>query len=70
MNQTMQIYEYMKTHGSITQRDAVREFECYRLAARIADLKADGVRIVGDMEVNERTGKRFKRYWLEPEVTA
>ena len=41
MKQTQRVYEFMKAHGGISQRDAVA-FGCYRLSARIHDLRADG----------------------------
>lgn len=33
---------YLKEHGSITALDAIREFGCMRLAARISDLRERG----------------------------
>lgn len=42
-NQTQLVLEYMKTHGSIDQLRAANDLGCFRLAARIADLKAQGV---------------------------
>lgn len=45
INQTDKILAYMKKNGSITPLDALREFGCMRLAARIADLKHDGHQI-------------------------
>lgn len=44
MTQNEMVLEFIKEHGSITQRDAIK-FGCYRLSARIADLKAQGIRI-------------------------
>lgn len=38
------IYRYMKEFGEITPQDAMR-FGCYRLAARISDLRKRGVNI-------------------------
>ena len=40
-----QVLEYLKRHGSITPMDALREFGCYRLGARIYDLRREGVKI-------------------------
>lgn len=37
----------MQTHGSISQRDAVA-FGCYRLSARIHDLREAGHKIKAD----------------------
>lgn len=44
ITQADKILSYMKEHGEITQRDAVR-LGCYRLSARIADLRRDGYAI-------------------------
>ena len=45
MNQTERIKQYIEEFGSITQKEAVSEIGCYRLSARIADLKAEGYEI-------------------------
>lgn len=42
--QCQKVYSYMKENGEITQRDAIR-FGCYRLGARIFNLKERGVPI-------------------------
>lgn len=42
------ILEHLQAHGCITAAEAVSRFKCYRLAARIADLKADGHSIITD----------------------
>ena len=50
MTQCEKILRYMRDVGPITQLDAAKEFGCYRLGARIWDLKkarhpeADGIR--------------------------
>ena len=36
------VLEYMRTFGSITQLDALRDIGCMRLASRISDLRAQG----------------------------
>lgn len=62
------IIMYMKDHGSITPLDALREFGCMRLAARIADLKERGYRIESIPEANtNRYGQkiRYSRYYLD-----
>lgn len=38
--------EYMARYGSITQQEAIEAFDCYRLAARIADLRRAGFAII------------------------
>lgn len=45
ISQAQLIYKHMLEHGSISQRDAVIHYDCYRLSARIADLKAKGIQI-------------------------
>jgi len=58
----------MNRYGSITPIEALREIGCFRLAARIHELKAAGHNI--HQEMIERTGKRtnkkmrFARYTL------
>lgn len=42
--QCTKILDYMKEHGEITQREAIY-LGCYRLAARIADIKKAGTDI-------------------------
>ena len=42
MTQTEMILRYLQENGSITAADAVSEIGCYRLGARIHDLKAAG----------------------------
>lgn len=41
-SQSDRILEWMKSGKSITALEALREFGCFRLAARINDLKNDG----------------------------
>lgn len=45
MTQNEKVLEHMRQHGKISQRDAVK-FGCYRLSARIHDLKAMGQKII------------------------
>jgi len=49
INQKQKILAYMRTYGAITPVDAMREFSCMRLGARIAELKADGHNIRTEM---------------------
>ena len=61
------ILRYLRDHGSITQLDAIREFGCMRLAARISVLKERGYRIESvDEFSNNRYGDkiRYARYYL------
>jgi hypothetical protein len=47
---------------SITPLDALNEFGCFRLAARVADLRREGLPI--ECTTETRNGKRFARYHL------
>jgi hypothetical protein len=49
---------------SITQQEALTQFGCFRLAARIADLKNKGLNVVTDM-VTLENGKRVARYFVK-----
>lgn len=58
---------YLKEHGSITALDAIREFGCMRLAARISDLRERGYVIEAfDEYSNNRYGDKIRhsRYFL------
>jgi hypothetical protein len=55
----------LQDYGSITQAEAVTEYGCYRLGARIWDLKAQGVpirseRVTGKNRYDEPVS--FSRY--------
>ena len=66
-SQSEMILEYIKENGSITPKDAYREFDCLRLAAQIHSLKRQGVRIKSTLETSRnRFGKRtcYARYSL------
>ena len=56
MPQTDMILAYMQENGSITPVEAMAEFGCMRLAARIADLRQQGVKIT------KTTAKGINRY--------
>jgi hypothetical protein len=62
MTQKDIILELLRWNGAagITALDAL-EIGCFRLAARIADLRADGYEITSTMELT-RTAKRIARY--------
>ena len=49
---------------SITQLEALTQCGCFRLAARIADLRDKGLNVVTDM-VTLENGKRVARYFLK-----
>ena len=45
MTQCDMVLRYMQEHGSISPLEAVRDIHCYSLAARIKNLRDDGVNI-------------------------
>jgi hypothetical protein len=49
---------------AITQLEALTQFGCFRLAARIADLRDKGLNVVTDM-VTLENGKRVARYFVK-----
>lgn len=60
--QCKQILEYMDKHGSISSLEALVEFGCMRLSARIFDLRELGWNIRSIMTTHN--GKKFARYIL------
>ena len=67
LSQNEEIVMYMKKYGSITQKDAYREFDCMRLAARIHLLKKQGVPILSRLEKSKKRNGRttcYSRYYL------
>lgn len=69
MNQCQRILQYMRDHpDGITTWEAIREFGCTRLPARIADLRRDGFMISKEIQTSKnRYGDNvsFARYRLE-----
>ena len=69
-NQCAKILKYLLENGSITPVDAMTEFGCMRLAARVADLKKDGYPIVKRMKTGRNRYDQpvsFAEYFLEVE---
>lgn len=66
-SQNKMVLDYMRQHGSISPREAL-SFGCYRLSARISNLREDGYRIITttDESINLTTGRvsRYARYKL------
>ena len=61
--QNQKILAHLKAGLSITPLDALEMFECFRLGARIFDLRERGVDIDSQF-ITTATGKRVKEYWL------
>lgn len=65
--QANRIIEYMRSHGSITTKEAMTELGVLRLASRIHELRSSGYNI-GDvyLNVHDRYGNetRVKKYFI------
>lgn len=62
MSQTSQIREHLESGRSITPLEALRLYGCFRLGARIWDLRDAGLDI--ETTIVEVGGKRFASYRL------
>ena len=60
MTQETKILNFMLKGNSITPIDALRKFDCFRLAARISDLKKDNYPII--MKLVTKGKKTFASY--------
>ena len=63
MSQERDILGYLQSRGSITAIEALQEFGCFRLAARINDLRAKKHNI--ETYVAKENGKKFAIYRLK-----
>jgi hypothetical protein len=54
----------MEEHGSIDSMQALNRYGCFRLAARIYDLRGMGLEIDAQ-RWKTRSGKTVARYWLK-----
>ena len=62
MSQNEQILAALK-HGPLTPIEALERFGCFRLAARVGELRQQG-HAIGVQKVATSTGKHVARYWL------
>lgn len=62
-SQTDRILEYMLSGNSITPLEALEMFKCFRLGARIADIKARGYLVYSEF-VTTPSEKRVKKYYM------
>jgi hypothetical protein len=60
--QNEMILAYLKKGKSITPIDALNKFGCFRLAARVSDLRKDGLNIATKYVTKE--GKNYASYKL------
>ena len=64
MTQQQQILQHLQRIGPITPIEALTEYGCFRLAARVGELKRAGHDIRMILVSNGRDRKRFARYEL------
>ena len=62
MTQNQQIKSYLEKGKSITPIDALNKFGCFRLAARINELRKDGLNIA--TKIVTKDGKSYASYRL------
>lgn len=65
MSQNQRILDFMLKGNSITPIDALRKFDCFRLAARIGNLRADNYPIT--MKLVTKGKKTFASYSINEE---
>ena len=66
--QKIAILAHMRKHRTITALEALDQYQCFRLAARIKDLRDDGHQIHTEtLEIT--TGKHIAEYVLIKEAT-
>lgn len=67
MSMATDIIKYIREHGSITTKQAMEELGCYRLSARIYDIRSFGINVQRDMvNVKNRKGEtcRVAKYTI------
>jgi hypothetical protein len=62
--QRQRILALLKRGKSITPLDAIRQFQCLRLGARIFDLRQQGFAIESETVHDRKSGKTFASYKL------
>ena len=62
MTQNQQIKGYLENGKSITPIEALNKFGCFRLAARISDLRNEGLNIA--TKIVTKKGKSYASYRL------
>ena len=63
-SQKDRILDYLMEGHSITPIEALNLFGCFRLGARIADIKGEGYLIYKEMVKDPKTGKRYAQYYM------
>ena len=66
MTQTKEILAALKSGRRLTQYEALTEFGCMRLAARIADIRGMGINVETDTITVGRKKKKVALYYIPP----
>ena len=61
-SQTVLIRKHLESGKTITPLEALRNYDCLRLGARICDLRKDGLHV--NTEIKRNGKKRFAEYSL------
>ena len=72
MSDKNRVLAYLREHGSITPLEALNSFGCYRLGARVWDLRRDGHTISTEIvEGKDQHGEamRYAKYRLVEEAS-
>jgi hypothetical protein len=64
--QQEKIYKHLKSHGSLSQLEALGVYGIYRLAARVCEMRRKGVPIDSDNK-HDANGKVYASYFINPE---
>lgn len=62
-SQAQMVYEHLCENTHLTPLQAIGLFGCYRLAARINELRKEGFKIITDMK-RDGHGRSYARYRL------
>lgn len=62
-SQCQKVLGFLRLRGSITPLQAIQKFWCYRLGARIHELRGRGYTI-GSQLVKSKNGKHYAKYTL------
>jgi len=65
MSQNKQILKALQQGRRLTPLAALQEFGCFRLGARIYDLRKEGYEI--ESELKSENGKQYSEYYLRGE---
>lgn len=64
-SQNQKILSFLQNGGRLTQLDALKMFNCFRLSARIKDLRDEGHQISSKFISVSYSRKRVAQYFME-----